>query len=124
MRQMKATVLFLIISLCSVFVQAVVKVSATVDRPELGVGDTVTLSVTVQSDESVRVEEPRVPNLNGLKLVQSSQDSAESNQMVTTSSGMKFVKINAGKSGTYHHPWIRIERGRKSLHHSADQTAN
>ena len=90
---MKATVLFLIISLCSVFVQAVVKVSATVDRPELGVGDTVTLSVTVQSDESVRVEEPRVPNLNGLKLVQSSQDSAESNQMVTTSSGMKFVKM-------------------------------
>jgi hypothetical protein len=90
---MKATVLFLIISLCTFFVQAAVKVSATVDRPELGMGDTVTLSVTVQSDESVRVEEPRVPNLNGLKLVQSSQDSAESNQMVTTSSGMKFVKM-------------------------------
>ena len=72
---------------------AQVQVTATVDRNELGIGDTVTLSVTVRSNEQVQVTEPRVPHLNGFDLVNNFNDSGGvSMQLQAGPGGMQFQK--------------------------------
>ncbi len=45
------------------------KVQSTVDRNEMGVGDTFTLSVEVSSDSSLNVEDPRLPDLQAFELL-------------------------------------------------------
>ncbi len=39
---------------------------STVDRNEMGLGDTFTLTVSVVSNDDVDVQDPRVPELDGL----------------------------------------------------------
>lgn len=46
-------------------------VQATVDRNEMGVGDTFTLSVEVSSDKSLNVDDPRLPDLKAFELLNS-----------------------------------------------------
>jgi hypothetical protein len=67
-----------------------VQVQATVDRTEMGVGDTVTLSISVTSSESVEAQEPRVPSLNGFELVNSWNSSSTSSRLVQGNGGMQF----------------------------------
>lgn len=49
-----------------------VEVTATVDRNQVGVGDTINLSVTVSAKESVNVEEPPLPEIKGFELINTS----------------------------------------------------
>lgn len=67
-----------------------VTVQSTVDRNEMGVGDSFTLTVSVISDESVDIQEPRAPDLEGFELLNSWQASSTSQRLMNTSSGMKF----------------------------------
>jgi hypothetical protein len=68
-------------------------VSSSVDRNKLEVDDTLTLTVTVQSSESVDIDEPRVPGLSGFDLVQKWDNTAVQQSLVQTSSGMDFKTI-------------------------------
>lgn len=48
-----------------------VQVLATVDRNEVGVGDTFTFKISVSSDSSVSVDNPRLGDIQGLELINS-----------------------------------------------------
>ncbi|PIS09894.1 MAG: protein BatD [Bdellovibrio sp. CG10_big_fil_rev_8_21_14_0_10_47_8] len=74
-------------------VRAAVTVQSTVDRNELGLGDTVTLSVSVGSSESVDVQEPRIPNIAGFDLVNSWNASSTSSRLVQGNGGMQFETV-------------------------------
>lgn len=74
----------------SAFAAAKVAVQSIVDRNEMGVGDSFTLTVTVISDDSVDIQEPRAPDLEGFELLNSWQASSTSQRLMNTSSGMQF----------------------------------
>jgi len=57
---------------------ASVSVQSMVDRNEMGLGDTLILTVAVNSTESVDVSEPRVPELSDFDLVNSWTSSSTS----------------------------------------------
>lgn len=65
-------------------------VHSSVDRNEIGLGDSFTVTVAVVSDDDVDVQEPRVPELDGFDLINSSQSTAVAQKLVNTSSGMQF----------------------------------
>lgn len=46
-----------------------IQVAGTVDRNEMGVGDTFTFSIEISSDSSLNVSDPRLPNLAGFELL-------------------------------------------------------
>jgi hypothetical protein len=92
--------------------QAAPKISAqaVVDRNEMAVGDSFTLTVAVTSDESVEIQEPRAPDLEGFELLNSWQASSTSQRLMNTSSGMQFevqrrkdfnYLLSPRKQGTY-----------------------
>ncbi len=70
-----------------------VSVQAVVDRNEMGMGDTLTLSVSVQSNDSIDAQEPRVPNLAGFELVNSWNSSSTSSKLVQGPRGMQFESV-------------------------------
>lgn len=70
--------------------QAAVTVQATVDRNEMALGDTFTLAVTVLSTESVDIQEPRIPDVDGFELLNNWQSTAVAQKLVPSSGGMKF----------------------------------
>lgn len=65
-------------------------VQSSVDRNEMGVGDTFTVTVSVVSSDDVDVQEPRVPELDGFELLNSWQSTAVAQKLVNTSQGMQF----------------------------------
>lgn len=69
---------------------AKVNVQAIVDRNEMSVGDSFTLTVAVSSDESVDINEPRAPDMDGFELLNSWQSSSTSQRLVNGSGGMQF----------------------------------
>lgn len=89
--------IFLNILLSFQFITAVasaaVTVQSLVDRNEMGMGDTVTLTVSVQSSESVDVSEPRVPNLDSFDLVNSWNSSSTQSKLVQGPNGMEFSTV-------------------------------
>jgi hypothetical protein len=81
----------LIATLAAVTAWGKVDVQAVVDRSEIGVGDSFTLSVVVTSDESVDVTDPRVPDLKGFELLNSWRTSGTSQRLMQTPQGMQFL---------------------------------
>lgn len=69
---------------------ASVSVQSTVDRNEMGMGDTFTVTVVVSSNESVNVQDPRAPELDGFDLINKWDQTAVSQKLVNTSKGMQF----------------------------------
>ncbi len=65
-------------------------VSATVDRSEMSLGDTFTLSVIASSDEDVEAQDPRIPDLDGFEMLNNWQSTAVAQKLVNTGSGMQF----------------------------------
>jgi hypothetical protein len=65
-------------------------VSATVDRNEMGLGDTFTVSVAAVSSEDVDIQEPRIPELDGFELLNTSSSTAVAQKLVPGPGGMQF----------------------------------
>ncbi len=61
--------IFLVAS--SVFAAKPVQVTSSVDRSQMGVGDTFTYTIQVSSEESVSTVEPKLPELSGFELINS-----------------------------------------------------
>jgi hypothetical protein len=89
---------------------AKVTAQATVDRNEMAVGDSFTLTVSVASDEAFESQEPRAPDLQGFELLNSWQSSSTSQRLVQTARGMEFevqrrkdfnYLLSPRKGGTY-----------------------
>lgn len=49
-----------------------VEVTATIDRNEVGVGDVINLVVSVSAQDSINVEQPRLPEIPGFELINES----------------------------------------------------
>lgn len=73
-----------------VIAKANTTIQSTVDREEVGLGDTFTVTVSVVSSDDVDVQDPRIPELDGFDLVNSWQSTAVAQKLVNTSSGMQF----------------------------------
>lgn len=87
--------IFLFLTFCfatMVFAKDNATVQATVDRNELGIGDTMTLSVTVRAAGEVDVGEPRVPALPDFELINSWNASSTSARMQSGPNGMEFIR--------------------------------
>ncbi len=48
-----------------------ISVQATVDRDQMGIGDSFTLNIAVQSDDDIELTQPQIPNIPGLELLNS-----------------------------------------------------
>lgn len=83
------------ILLVSLSARASVSVQSMVDRNEMGLGDTLTLTVAVNSTDSVEVTEPRVPQLNDFDLVNSWTSSSTSSKLMQGPNGMQFETVRA-----------------------------
>ncbi len=87
-------------------------VTSTVDKNKMEVQDTFTLTVTVQSTESVDIEEPRLPTLSGLDLVQHWDNTAVQQSLVQTPKGMDFKTI---RKREFHYAFQAKAEGRYSV---------
>ncbi|WP_374029967.1 BatD family protein [Bdellovibrio bacteriovorus] len=81
---------FLSILFWTFFAQANTTVQTTVDRNEMGMGDTFTLTVAVVSTDEVNIQDPRIPDLDGFDLLNNWQSTAVAQKLVNTPSGMQF----------------------------------
>ena len=88
--------IFLLISFFCFFGQSQeskIQVYVTVDRNELGLQDTLNVSVHVQTEDDVSVEEPRIPNLKNFDLLNTWVSQSSQTNISHGSSGMKIQKI-------------------------------
>lgn len=76
--------------LFGIYAQAATVVQSTVDRNEMALGDTFTLTVSVISDEDGDVAEPRMPNMSEFDFLNNWASSAVSQKLVQTDKGMQF----------------------------------
>lgn len=84
---------FIFVLLLPVLAWSAVTVQSYVDRNEMGMGDTFTLTVSVSSTESVDVSEPRVPQIDGFDLVNSWTSSSTSSKLMQGPGGMQFETV-------------------------------
>ncbi len=122
------TILGFLISFISVFcissqVFASVNVQSLVDRNEMGMGDTLTWTISVQSSDSVNPSEPRLNDLQDFDLVNSWTSTASSSKLMQGPGGMQFetvrkfdfnYMITPKKTGNLTIPSIEIQVDGKS----------
>lgn len=84
---------FGILFVCSVaLAKADIQVQATVDRNDIVVGETFTVSVTVKSNESVDFQDPRVPDMQGLQLTNQYSSNSVRTQFINGHMNHEIVK--------------------------------
>ncbi len=82
--------LFFILSFSFSIAAHAVTVQAIVDSNEAVVEEPITLTVSVFSNESVDIESPRLADLDGFRLDNTSESTSVSQKMVSTPSGMDW----------------------------------
>ncbi len=84
---------FFLLFMASTEALAELKVQATVPQSQIGLGDTVILTVSVSSDISFEANEPTVPKLEGFNLINSWNSSSTSSKLMQTTGGMQFQTL-------------------------------
>ncbi len=103
----------------SVAFSANVKVNAVVDRDQMGIGDSFTLNISVQSDEDFELTEPELPKVPGLEVINAVPGGRQSSSSMTiingktqfiqrTSQDYNFV-LSPQKEGVFVIPAIDIK---------------
>lgn len=88
MKKIGSSLLILILLLCAQFAMAAnTKVEATVDRNQLGIGDSFNLNISVQSDEDFEMGEPRIPKVPGLEIINVVPGGRQSSSSMTMING-------------------------------------
>lgn len=90
-----------------------VEVTATVDRDRVGVGDPVSLTISVEAKDSVNVEEPNLNNIPGFDLINSSsgfvtRSSYVNGQFITQQSRNFNYMLVANKKGSLTIPPVQV----------------
>lgn len=99
-------------------VAANVKVEAAVDRNQMGIGDSFTLNLSVQSDENFELSEPQLPKMAGLEVLDVIPGGRQSSSSMTiingktqfiqrTSQSYNFI-ISPQKEGVFIIPAIDV----------------
>lgn len=119
MEKIGRTIFQILALLVSISAFAEVKVEATVDRNRLPLGDSFTLNVAVTSSDSSSIGEPRLPDIQGLQLV--NRTSSMSAQSVFTNGSFQFVRsqiysytLSPEKSGAINIGSVEVVVGGKS----------
>ncbi|MES2963493.1 MAG: BatD family protein [Bdellovibrionota bacterium] len=86
-----------ILSLWAVSARAETNATATVDRNALGPDDTLTLTVSVSSDDDVAIAQPNLPPIQDFEILNEWQSQETRSTLVTTPSGPKFQTIRSTK---------------------------
>ena len=98
---------------------ATVKVNAVVDRDQMGIGDSFTLNISVQSDEDFELVEPELPKVPGLEVINAVPGGRQSSSSMTiingktqfiqrTSQDFNFV-LSPQKEGVFVIPAIDVK---------------
>ncbi|MBC7741598.1 MAG: protein BatD [Bdellovibrionaceae bacterium] len=100
-----------------------VRVDARVDRDEMGIGDSFTLSVTITANEDVNLSAPQIPNIPGLELLNSWSGGTQSQSGMSIINGQtQFTKsvsqefdyqFSPQKEGTFLIPVLDVKVGNK-----------
>lgn len=85
--------ILLFVILFSLVAQASITVNSIVDRTEMGMGDTLTLTISIQSTESVEVSEPRLDGMDNFEIVNTWTSSATSSKLMQGPGGMQFETV-------------------------------
>jgi hypothetical protein len=98
LRNVLGTFLFATLGVTTLFISLAqaaddVKVQATTDSNNIGLGDTVTVTVSVTSADSLEAEEPKIPHIDGLNLLNSWSSSSTSSRLMQGNGGMKFETV-------------------------------
>ena len=83
----KLFLLLVLLLTASVAFSANVKVNAVVDRDQMGIGDSFTLNISVQSDEDFELTEPELPNVPGLEVINAVPGGRQSSSSMTIING-------------------------------------
>jgi len=86
--------LSLILCCAASLAQADLHVEAKPDQAVIGLGDTLTVTVAVSSDKVVESQDPKVPNLDGLKLLNSWTSTSTSSKLMQGPRGMQFETVH------------------------------
>ncbi|MEK2690354.1 BatD family protein [Bdellovibrio sp. GT3] len=65
-------------------------VNAVTDRNEVGMGETFTVTVSAVTSDDVNIQDPRVPELDGFDLLNTSTSTAVAQKLVPGKGGMQF----------------------------------
>ncbi len=84
---------FALLFLLPCFVWAETTVIATVDRNQVGVGDTFTLKVSVKMEDSLPVGQPGLPTIANVQLMHNWVSNQSSSSMVSTGQGVDFKTV-------------------------------
>ncbi len=115
----KLLILLAMMLTASVAFSANVKVNAVVDRDQMGIGDSFTLNISVQSDEDFELTEPELPKVPGLEVINAVPGGRQSSSSMTiingktqfiqrTSQDYNFV-LSPQKEGVFVIPAIDIK---------------
>lgn len=113
---------------CSVWA-ANITVTATVDRNQMGIGDSFGLTVSVQGDDDFEVDAPQLPNVTGLELINTSLGGRQSSSSMSIVNGRaQFQKqvvqtyhflMSPQKEGSFLIPAIEVFVNGKVYHTNA-----
>ncbi|AGH95105.1 BatD family protein [Pseudobdellovibrio exovorus] len=78
--------LLVLLFICPVWA-ANITVTSTVDRNQMGIGDSFGLTVTVQGDEDFEVDAPQLPHVAGLELINTSLGGRQSSSSMSIING-------------------------------------
>ena len=88
---------------------AEVKVQSLVDRNEMAVGETFTLEVKIQSDQSLPASQPSLPTISGVDLLGQSSRSESRSSVVSTPQGIDFKNI---RTRIYRYEFVANQEGK------------
>lgn len=85
---------------------AEVQVEARLSPNPVALGDNAVLNITISSEYELNAEEPRLPSLEGLDLLDSSSSSGVSQSLVSTPQGMQFKTTRRREFNFYVSPKV------------------
>lgn len=105
---------FLILSLLLIggSASAAVRVEGLVDRQQVGVGEEFVFQVAVISDDDVELEEPTIPAMQGLRVVNTSQSNSTSSNMKVGPNGWQ---IETSKRIEFNYMIVALKAGRLTI---------
>ncbi len=108
----KAFLIFLISFLVCFDALAGLKVQSFADRKEMGLGDTLDVTVSVSSNESVSSDEPKLPDMPNFQILNAFTSSSTSSKLIQGARGMEFETL---KTIEYHYQVSPKKEGTLSI---------
>lgn len=95
-----------------VYAQDGIVVQINADRDRMELGDTFTVTVTVQSSDVVEADEPHLPALTDFELVQQWENKSVQQQLLSTPNGMDWQTV---RKNQFHYMFLTKREGRLSI---------